>query len=60
MDDWWVWAQPRGHCSYCGGVSLWITQDGKEYCPGHLFIAQLKDLVVLEAETAVSQEDRPV
>jgi len=32
-------------CSYCGTPSLWATwQDGREYCPAHLFIAQLKTL----------------
>ncbi len=30
-------------CNYCGGASAWISErDGKEYCPQHLFILQLK------------------
>jgi hypothetical protein len=30
-------------CSYCGAPSAWQTpRDGREYCPAHVFIAQLK------------------
>lgn len=40
-------------CSYCGERSLWTTErDGREYCPGHLFIAQLKALAWAEAMPA--------
>ena len=32
-------------CSYCDGGSMWYTErDQHEYCPAHLFIAQLKQV----------------
>lgn len=47
---WWIWTQPQGRCSYCGGVALWHTQDRKEYCPAHLFIVYLKDEIAQNIE----------
>lgn len=48
--SWWIWARPRGLCSYCGSVALWHTRDRKEYCPRHLFIADLKDAIAADIE----------
>ena len=48
---------PRGdwvltlQCSVCGSPSAWHDeQDGREYCPAHLWVAQRKACIAQEGQ----------